>query len=76
MVLAQYFGRSSYGSISGTFAPLQTGALGLGPILGAFTRDFTGSYAALNLGLIVLYLMAASMVLAARPPSVPSEARS
>ena len=76
MVLAQYFGRGSYGSISGTFAPLQTGALGLGPVLGAFTRDFTGSNTALNVGLIVIYLIAASLVLAARPPSLPSEARS
>ena len=75
-MLAQYFGKGSYGSINGTFAPFQTGAPRLSPILGAFTRDFTGSYATLNLGLIVLYLIAASLVLAARPPSVYPEARS
>lgn len=75
MVLSQYFGRGSYGSISGTFAPLQTGALGLGPILGTFTRDATGSYAALNLGLVAIHLIAALLVLAFRQPSLPAKAQ-
>ena len=35
MVIAQYFGRESYGSISGTLGPFQTAALGMGPTLGA-----------------------------------------
>ena len=73
MMLAQYFGRSSYGAISGTLQPLQTGALGLGPLLGALARDTTGSYLGLNGVLVVVYLLAALLIFFARPPSVPSQ---
>ena len=74
-MLAQYFGRGSYGSISGTFAPLQTGAHGSGPTLWTFTRDAMGSYAALNLGLVAIHLIAAFLVLASRQPSLHVKAQ-
>ena len=73
MLLANYFGRDSYGSISGALRPFEAGALGLGQSLGAVIHDFTGSYS----GVIVLSvgsnLAAALLIFLARPPSLPSE---
>ena len=74
MVLAQYFGRSSYGSILGILSPLQTTALGLGPTLGAIFRDATGTYSSLFVTLCVTYLLAAILIFLARPPELPARA--
>ena len=74
MMLAQYFGRGSYGSIIGTLGPLQTGALGLGPTLGAWVRDLTKSYRGIQLGMAAVFLCAALLVLLIRPPGIPRSA--
>ena len=74
MILAQYFGRSSYGTISGTLSPLQTGALGLGPAMGALVRNATGTYRWLNVIVAGSYLMAALLIFLARPPALPRRA--
>jgi sugar phosphate permease len=74
MMLAQYFGRASYGSIIGTLGPIQSGALGLGPILSAVFRDLTGNYSSLFVALLSLHLLAALLVFLARPPALPSRA--
>ncbi len=74
MVLAQYFGRGSYGSILGILSPLQTTALGLGPTLGAIVRDSTGTYSSLFVTLCVTYLLAAILIFLARPPELPARA--
>ena len=71
MVLAQYFGRTSYGAIIGVVAPLQLGALGLGPTLGAVIRDVTGKYSGLQWVVIVSYLLAATLIFLARQPIAP-----
>ena len=71
MVLAQYFGRTSYGAIVGVVAPLQLGALGLGPTLGAVIRDVTGKYSGLQWVVIVSYLLAATLMFLARQPIAP-----
>jgi MFS family permease len=42
MVLAEYFGRESYGTILGVFSPLQMIALGLGPALASTVRILAG----------------------------------
>ena len=72
MMLAQYYGRNSYGSILGSFGPLQTLALGLGPGLGALIRDFTGSYHMLFIGMAFLYISAIGLIFLAREPTLPN----
>ena len=44
MIIANYFGRHSFGSISGIMGPFQIIGLGLGPIIGAIMYDATGGY--------------------------------
>ena len=47
MIVAQYFGRTNYGSIGGTLRPFEAGGLGLGQSLGAVIYDIAGSYSLL-----------------------------
>lgn len=72
MLLAQYFGRASYGSIVGTLGPLQTVALGLGPILSAVGRDLAGSFGILFLVLASLQLVGAVLIFLLRSPGQPT----
>ena len=74
MMLAQYYGRNSYGAILGVFAPFQTVMLGLGPALGALFRELAGPYTTLYYALAVLYFLAAAFVFWARPPRLPARA--
>jgi len=74
MMIAQYYGRDSYGSILGTFGPIQTMALGLGPGLGAVIRDITGSYHLLYMGMACLYLVGTVLIILSTPPALPRRA--
>ena len=69
MMIAQYFGRSSFGSITGLMGPFQTGALGLGPTLGALLYRVTGGYRTIYLFGVLSYILALACIIAARPPS-------
>ena len=69
MMIAQYFGRSSFGSITGLMGPFQTGALGLGPTLGALLYRITGGYRAIYLLGVLSYILALACIIAARPPT-------
>ncbi len=71
MMIAQYYGRDSYGSILGAFGPMQTMALGLGPGLGAVIRDVTGSYDMLYVSMAGLYLVGTVLILLSTPPARP-----
>ena len=71
MLLAQYFGRNSFGTITGVLTPLSMGALGLGPFLGAGIREASGSYSQLFLALAAVYLIAALLIYYVRPPAPP-----
>ena len=68
MVLAQYYGRASFGAILGAFAPFQTAALGLGPALASTLREATGDYTTLYMGMVGAYLLSAVLMFLARPP--------
>ncbi len=74
MVLAKYFGRASFGAITGLTGPLQTGALGLGPTFGALLFNLTGGYSSLFLFALFSYGIAAMLVYGARPPKLPKRA--
>ena len=69
MIMAQYYGRSSYGTIMGALRPFEAGGLGVGQSLGALIYDFTGSYRPLIVISIVFYVTAAVLIFLARPPA-------
>ena len=68
MMLAQYYGRESYGSLLGLFSPFQTAALGLGPSLGSLIRGLAGSYTMLYFVMVGAYLVSAALLYHARAP--------
>ncbi len=69
MMLAQYYGRDSYGSLLGLFSPFQTAALGLGPSLASVLRTVSGSYEMLYIVMVGGYLASAALLYLARAPS-------
>ncbi len=68
MVLADYFGRNSYGAIVGAMRPFEAAGLGLGQIVGPVIYDLTGSYAILILFSAAVQGMAMCLMLLARRP--------
>jgi MFS family permease len=74
MMLAQYFGRNSYGTITGIYTPFQTTMLGLGPSFASVLREVTGGYETLYVIAAVLYFISAMFVVLARPPALPARA--
>jgi len=73
IMLARYFGRSSYGTIAGAMRPFEAGGLGLGSMLGGVIYDLTGSYRGLFLGGLTAYFLAMMLILKATAPPRPSE---
>ena len=71
MVLAQYFGRNAYGTISGMLRPFEAGGLGLGMTLGTLSYDLTRSYKWLILGSVAAHAAAAVLVFLAKQPAAP-----
>jgi MFS family permease len=72
MVLAEYFGRGSFGTILGYFSPMQMIALGLGPALASTVRSVAGSYDILYAAMVAAYLISAVLMYVARPPQLPA----
>ena len=68
MVLADYFGRNSYGAIAGAMRPFEAGGLGLGQIVGPVVYDLTGSYTILIVFSAAVQGMATCLMLLARRP--------
>lgn len=68
MVLAQYFGRESYGAIAGALRPFEAGGLGLGQVLGPVIYDIFGSYSSMIAIAAALHFAAALLIFLARPP--------
>ncbi len=68
IMLADYFGRESYGAIAGSMRPFEAGGLGVGQIVGPLIYDFTGSYTLLIVASsVVIALSAVLMALTRRP---------
>ena len=74
MLLAQYYGRGSFGAILGWLGPVQTTALGLAPSFGTLLGEFTDSYTVVFVVLMALYALAGLMVFLASPPRQPPRA--
>ena len=74
MLLAQYFGRGSFGAIMGSLGPLQTTALGIGPLFGSSLLIFTHSYSMVFMVLIAMYAGAGMLIFLAKAPRLPPRA--
>ena len=74
MLLAQYYGRGSFGAILGSLGPLQTTALGVAPVFGSYLFEFTNSYALVFTVLMAMYAGAGMLIFLARPPVLPPRA--
>ena len=72
MVMAQYFGRRSYGSITGLVQPFSTFALGMGPAVAAIMVGAAGSSYGLYAVVLVVHVVSILCVVLARIPANPS----
>ena len=68
MLLARYFGRGSFGSITGALRPFEAAGLGLRQIYGGLVYDFSGSYHGLFYESIAAYSLAIVFLLLAVQP--------
>ncbi|MCX6023916.1 MAG: MFS transporter [Chloroflexi bacterium] len=72
IILAAYFGRKHFGSISGFTVPFQMAGIGIGPLAAAITYDATGSYIGVFYVFIGTYLFSAFLMFLARRPKLPA----
>ena len=72
MLLADYYGRSVYGTIVGALRPLEAGGLGLGQFIGPLVYDITGSYDLLLMATAGLAALASTLVFLSFKPAVPA----
>lgn len=71
IILAQYYGRSSYGAISGFFLPFNNIGLGFGPLISSVSFDLTGSYQGLFSVFIGASIITAVLFWLAKKPAPP-----
>ena len=71
MMIGEYFGRRSFGAVSGLTGPFRTAAMGLGPTLGALLVNATGGYAAIFVVAVASYVVAAALTYSVRYPTMP-----
>ena len=71
MVLAQYYGRGSYGTIVGVLNPFQTFGLGIGPIFATVFQQTVGNYIIFYSILVSIHLAGALFIFLARQPDRP-----
>ena len=74
MMLGNYFGRTSFGTLNGLTGPFRTAAMGLGPSLGALLFNLTGGYQAIFLTTIACYVVAIALTSGVRYPRLPTRA--
>ncbi|MBI4494003.1 MAG: MFS transporter [Chloroflexi bacterium] len=69
IILAQYYGRRFFGSISGFVNPFMLGGVGLGPSVSALAFDLTGAYQVVFICFAGTSTLAAVLLWLARPPT-------
>lgn len=77
-IIANYYGRGSYGRIVGFVSPFNSVALGVGPLIASLSFDATGSYDGVFALFGLISIGAASLLWFARKPErqrVPEEGR-
>lgn len=72
IILAQYFGRSSYGAISGFVFPFNMLGLGIGPLVSSVSFDLTGSYYAVFNVFVAVSILSAVLLWLAKKPALPT----
>ena len=75
MMIGEYFGRRSFGAVSGLTGPFRTAAMGLGPAMGALLVNATGGYVAIFAVAVASYVLAAALTYSVRYPRVPRVCR-
>ena len=75
MMIGEYFGRRSFGAVSGLTGPFRTAAMGLGPTLGALLVNITGEYTAIFVVAVASYIVAAALTYSVRYPAIPRRGR-
>lgn len=73
MLIAQYYGRSSFGTISGFTVPFATLAGAIGPLAAAMVFDSTGSYLRVFYAYIGTFLLAAFLMYLVKRPAPPAQ---
>jgi predicted MFS family arabinose efflux permease len=73
ILLARYFGRSSYGAITSVLDPFHKGGLGLGALLAGIAFDLTGNYQTIFAIFLGSYLLSALLIFLARRPAAEEE---
>ncbi len=71
ILVAQYFGRRSYGAIIGVTTFFQMAGVGLGPLVAAASFDLSGTYQGIFIFFMALYVLSAVLIFLARKPSPP-----
>ena len=74
MLLAQYYGRGSFGAILGSLGPLQTTALGVAPVFGSYLFTYTQNYTLVFTVLMAMYAGAGMLIFLAKAPQLPPRA--
>ena len=70
MMMAHYFGKGSFGSITGLMGVFQISALGLGPTFGTLLYTVTKSYSSIFLFGAISYVMALICVSSIKNPNI------
>ncbi|MFN0073345.1 MAG: MFS transporter [Chloroflexota bacterium] len=72
LIIARYYGRASFGAISGTLVPIGYVGLGVGPPMGSLMHDASGSYASFLITLVVCHMLGTLALFFARAPKLPA----
>ena len=71
IIMAHYYGRSSYGAISGFVYPFHMVGLGFGPLICSVFFDLTGSYQLLFSVFVAASMISALLFWLAKKPTLP-----
>ncbi|MFB3886596.1 MAG: MFS transporter [Thermodesulfobacteriota bacterium] len=71
IILAQYYGRDSFGAINGFVMPFHNIGLGFGPLISSVSFDLTGSYQGLFTIFIGASVVSALLFWLAKKPALP-----